>query len=277
MVKSTVKKLLNAVGLFDLFRYSFVYELFLRVFRPAQIRGRLSEIAFYQRSIGPIPESALIFDVGANRGFKSEVFMRLASKVIAVEPDRSNVEILRKKFRGNPSVVIADAAVGAELGELMFNVIDPGSAYNTLSTKWIESLEHADGGRPALKFTAQYPVKVVTLDVLIAQHGTPHYIKIDVEGFELEVIRGLSKRVPFISFELNLPDFRAEGLEIVQRLSTVMPNVLFNYCAEPAPDAFSTEQELKSAKWMSPVDFSALLSKTTEPYLEVYARDAGAH
>jgi FkbM family methyltransferase len=276
MVKSTAKKLLTAVGLFDLLRYSFLYELFLRVFRPAQIRGRLSEIAFYQRAIGPIPDAATIFDVGGNRGFKTEVFMRLAKQVICVEPDRSNVDILRKKFRGNAAVTIVDAAVGAEAGQLMFNVIDPGSAYNTLSTKWIESLEHADGGRPALKLTEQYPVKVVTLDALIAQHGTPHYIKIDVEGFELEVIRGLSKPVPFISFELNLPDFRTEGLEILQILAKVMPNVLFNYCSEPAPDAFSTEQELKSAKWMSPSDFAALLSSTTEPYLEVYARDASA-
>jgi len=275
MVKDTVKRLLTGVGAFDALRYSFVYEVFLTVFRPDQVRGRKAEVAFYRRALGPFPDDAVIFDVGGNRGFKSEVFVHLAPTVVCVEPDRSNVEILRKKFRSTPAVTIVDAAVGAEAGQLMFNVIEAGSAYNTLSTKWVESLGHADGtSRPALTLQEQYPVRVVTLDAMIARHGTPHYIKVDVEGFELEVIQGLSSPVPYLSFELNLPDFRAEGLMIAERLATIMPGVRFNYCAEPAAEAFSSQQDLKSAEWLDLDAFSALLSATTEPYLEVYARDA---
>ena len=275
MVKDTVKKLLTGVGAFDVLRYSFVYEAFLTVFRPAQVRARKAEVAFYRRAIGPLPADAVIFDVGGNRGFKSEVFVQLAARVVCVEPDRSNVEILRKKFRTTPAVTIVDAAVGAEAGELMFNVIEAGSAYNTLSTKWVESLGQADGAvRPALTLSEQYPVRVVTLDALIARHGAPHYVKIDVEGFELEVIRGLSTAVPYLSFELNLPDFRTEGLMIAERLATIMPGVRFNYCAEPAAEAFSSEQALHSADWLDLDAFGALLSSTTEPYLEVYAHDA---
>jgi FkbM family methyltransferase len=277
MVKAAAKQALSSVGVFDLLRYSFVYELFLRVFRPEQIRGRESEVAFYRKTLGPIPAGARIFDVGANKGFKAEVFARLASQVVCVEPDRTNVDVLRRKFRSNPSITIVDAAVGTEEGELMFNVIDAGSAYNTLSTKWIESLEQADGTRPALKLSEQYPVRVVTLDVLIARFGTPHYVKIDVEGFELEVMRGLSKPVPFVSFELNLPEFRVEGQQIVERLATIMPDAQFNYCAEAAPDAFSSEQHLASAEWMNATAFNALLATTKEPYLEAYMRNGRGH
>jgi FkbM family methyltransferase len=274
MVKSTVKKLLTGVGIFDALRYGPAYELFLKLFRPDQVAGRASEVAFYRRTLGSIPSAATIFDVGGNRGFKTEVFVRLAANVICVEPDRSNVEILRKKFRTTPAVTVVDSAVGASEGELMFNVIEAGSAYNSLSTKWIESLGQADGSaRPVLTLSEQYPVQVVTLDTLIDRFGTPHYIKIDVEGFELEVVRGLTRPVPFISFELNLPDFRREGVEIAQLLAAIMPAVRFNYCSEAAPDAFSSQQDLKSRDWMDVEALSTLISTTELPYLEVYARN----
>ena len=277
MVKSAVKKTLTAVGIFDALRYGPAYELFLKVFRPDQVRGRASEVEFYRRTLGRIPAGATIFDVGGNRGFKSEVFVQLAPKVVCVEPDRSNVEILRKKFRTTPAVTVVDCAVGSAEGELMFNVIEAGSAYNTLSTKWVESLGQADGSsRPVLTLSEQYPVTVVTLDTLITRFGTPHYIKIDVEGFELEVMRGLSQPVPYISFELNLPDFRSEGIEIASMLTRIMPAVRFNYCSEPAAEAFSSQQDLKSAEWMDAGALSTLIATTDLPYIEVYARNAGA-
>lgn len=275
MVKSAVRKSLTSVGVFDALRYSFLYEVFLNVFRRDQVHGRRSEVAFYRRTLVGLPADAVIFDVGGNRGFKTEVFIQLASHVVCVEPDRSNVEILRKKFRSASTVTVVDSAVGAEPGELMFNVIEAGSAYNTLSTKWVESLAQADGsGRPIKTLSEQYPVTVVTLDGLIERFGTPHYIKIDVEGFELEVIKGLTRPVPYLSFELNLPDFRAEGVQILQLLASRMPTVRFNYCAEPAAEAFSAHQALRSTDWLDLAAFTALLTNTTEPYLEVYARNA---
>ena len=42
---------------------------------------------------------------------------------------------------------------------------------------------------------------VTTLDELIQAHGVPRYCKIDVEGFELPVLRGLTRPVPLLSFE----------------------------------------------------------------------------
>ena len=272
MVKSLVKQSLMQLGVFDALRYSIAYEVFLHVFRPAQIRGRKAEVAFYREILGALPPDALIFDIGGNRGFKSEVFTRVASRVVCVEPDRSNVAILRRKFAAvRDRVSVVDAAVGATPATMMFNVIDPGSAFNTLSTKWVESLQQREGTQA---LADQYPVQVTTLDALIAQFGVPQFIKIDVEGFEIEVVRGLSRPVPLLSFELNLPEFRAEGAAIVARLVLLMPGVRFNYCTEPAPDAFSTKQALKHDTWLSPDAFLAFLDSTAAPYLEVYARDA---
>jgi len=63
-------------------------------------------------------------------------------------------------------------------------------------------------------------VETITLDELIAQHGVPDLIKIDVEGYESEVLRGLSRQVPKICFEWNeeMDSQLWESLEILKGL-----------------------------------------------------------
>ncbi|MEO0830693.1 MAG: FkbM family methyltransferase, partial [Pseudomonadota bacterium] len=61
-------------------------------------------------------------------------------------------------------------------------------------------------------------VAVVTLTDLMSEFGVPRYIKIDVEGFESEVLKGLDQPAPLLSFEYHLrelEDLRASmsGLE----------------------------------------------------------------
>ena len=56
------------------------------------------------------------------------------------------------------------------------------------------------------KTIASYHVPVITLDSAIECFGTPTYCKIDVEGWELEVIRGLTRSIPLVSFEFHLDD-----------------------------------------------------------------------
>ena len=65
-------------------------------------------------------------------------------------------------------------------------------------------------------------VEIVTLDALIAQYGIPYFIKIDVEGFELEVVRGLSQPIPLISLEWT-PELTDNLIACIEQLSQLDP------------------------------------------------------
>jgi hypothetical protein len=61
---------------------------------------------------------------------------------------------------------------------------------------------------------------VTTLDALIERYGEPAFVKIDVEGFELEVLKGLSRRVPALSFEFT-PECADTALACVAHLDSL--------------------------------------------------------
>jgi hypothetical protein len=63
-------------------------------------------------------------------------------------------------------------------------------------------------------------VVVTTLDRLIAEHGEPAFCKIDVEGFEAEVLKGLSRALPALSFEY-LPMAHEATLKVLDLVSNL--------------------------------------------------------
>ena len=83
----------------------------------------------------------------ANEGNKAEVFRRLGARVVCVDPDRRNVDRLRRRFKGKGDVTIVDRVVSRQIGRVRFNVFEEGSPFNTLSTKWVETLGDADKSR----------------------------------------------------------------------------------------------------------------------------------
>jgi hypothetical protein len=68
-----------------------------------------------------------------------------------------------------------------------------------------------------VRWAPDRPVEILTLQALIERHGLPRFVKIDVEGFEAEVLAGLEVAVPFLSFEY-LPAARATALACIDRL-----------------------------------------------------------
>lgn len=214
--------------IYRVFRFSSIYLFYLRLFRKPAYSSYQDEILFYKEL--RIPKNSLVFDIGANIGDKSALFSNFCQKIIAVEPDKFNYNILQKRFRYNSKIEIVNSAVSNKIGKEMFYVNSKGSPANTLSEKWKKNLEDPAANRwsKMLKFEMTYEVDVVALDDLIKKYGTPYYIKIDVEGYELEVIKGLKTPIPVLSFEANFPEFRMETLNCIEEIRTVSNNTVYN-------------------------------------------------
>ena len=271
-LKSRLQALLVSIGLYQRLKASLVYTMYWRIADPGLVADAKKEASFYRGLLKGLHAGDLIIDVGANEGFKTATFLGLGAAVIAVEPDSKNQEILKGRFlslrlKAKP-VTIVRAAVSEKAGVETMWVDEPGSAKNTLSEKWVETLRH-DQKRfgEALTFGQRVDVPTTTLDALISRYGRPFYIKIDVEGAEPKVLRGLNSAVPFISFEVNLPEFRREGLECVELLQRLAVGGRFNYAAD-------VRDGLALKEWLSGPEFSSTLDACNEKSVEVFWRYA---
>jgi len=144
----------------------------------------------------------LVFDVGAHVGDRIAAFRRLGARVVAVEPQPALVFTLRALYGRSSDVVVEAKAVGRNPGtiSMMINTANP-----TISTASRDFVRAADGaaGWEGQVWDRSIEVPVTTLDTLIGAHGVPSFIKIDVEGFEEEVLAGLTRPVTALSFEFT--------------------------------------------------------------------------
>ena len=161
----------------------------------------------------------LVFDVGAHIGDRVASFQRLGARVVAVEPQPSMVRALRLLYGRSKSVAIEALAVGREPGRarMLINVDNP--TVSSVSPAFVEAA-HGAPGWETQRWSETADVAVTTLDALIAKHGVPAFIKLDVEGFEAEALSGLSQAVPALSFEFTTIQ-RDIGLACIERCSVM--------------------------------------------------------
>jgi FkbM family methyltransferase len=210
-VKEKIKKYLQNKGWYEYVKYSYFFLLWQKIFNPVAATHHKREQTFYNSFLKP---GNLIFDIGAYDGHKTAVFTEIAHKVISVEPDLHNFRTLQIRFRFKKSKVeIVNKAIAATEGEKLYYIHHNGSAFNTLNEKWADVLQQDNLKKwnERIEFnTTPVAVATTTLDALIGRYGMPFFIKIDTEGYEQEVLKGLSCKVPFLSFEGLLPDFEEE-------------------------------------------------------------------
>ena len=142
----------------------------------------------------------LCFDIGAHLGNRTDAWNLLGAKVIALEPQPHCMNFMRNRFKGNPNIILIEKAVGQQAGKATFFISELTPTISTMSDqKWRNTI--AEDTSFKISWNKEIEVEVITLDQLIAQYGMPRFCKIDVENFEYEVLKGLSKPIPALSLE----------------------------------------------------------------------------
>ena len=156
----------------------------------------------------------LVFDVGAHVGDRIASFRRLGARVVAVEPQPALARTLKLLYGRDRAVVIEAAAVGRNAGSIDLKVNLDNPTVSSASDAFIKAADGATGWE-GQQWTKTVRVPVTTLDALIDRHGSPSFIKLDVEGFEVEALAGLTQPVPALSFEFTTiqRDLAAAGVE----------------------------------------------------------------
>jgi FkbM family methyltransferase len=144
----------------------------------------------------------LVFDVGAHVGDRTASFRRLGARVVAVEPQRAMTRVLRLLYGLSREVMIEEVAVGSEPGRARMLINADNPTVSSVSAAFVDAARGAPGWETQC-WTNSAKIDVTTLDALIAKHGRPAFIKLDVEGFEAEALRGMSRAVRALSFEFT--------------------------------------------------------------------------
>jgi FkbM family methyltransferase len=179
----------------------------------------------------------LVFDVGSNIGQKAELFLGIGAKVVCFEPQPHCVQVLRQKYQNNPSVLIVNKGLAPEKGEMELAICSNYDVISTFSQRWQQ------GRFVNFSFDRTVTVEMTTLDEIIAQVGCPKFCKVDVEGFEYQVLRGLSHPIPYVSLEFTI-EYLDDAQKCINHLAS-LGYTKFNFAVGEKP-------HLAIAEWVSP-------------------------
>ncbi len=164
-----------------------------------------------------LSQGSLAFDIGSHIGNRIGVWSRLGAEVVAVEPNPLCIPILRKLHGHRINLHIHAAAVGSAPGKGTLHSDPSHPTLATLSEGWMREVKQTAPFR-AIEWSQESPTEVVTLDQLIEKYGVPDFCKIDVEGYEFEVLMGLTTPLPALSVEY-LPSAVNLAEHCIRRLS----------------------------------------------------------
>ena len=175
----------------------------------------------------------LCFDIGANRGDFTVAALAKGYRVIALEPAPRVFKELACNFIYNPNVTPLRFAVsGSDYERVEFYEADE-DGLSTLNPDWLTDESMPYRGKPYRTISAT----TITLDTLAIKYGTPDLIKIDVEGAEWHVFKGLSSKMGTIAFEWTLATMQ-EHIEQLNYLAhggytQVGVQYIEHHCQEP--------------------------------------------
>ena len=182
--------------------------------------GSIADAVPWLQKIAPrLPQGGVIFDVGGYHGITAQWFARMAKHVHTFEPTPESVESIRRllKVRQIANVSLHPIALSNKVGTSDFYIF---------RTRGHNSLGKV---RASSKFVRKIQVPTTTLDTFVEQHGIKNidFLKIDTEGFELEVLQGAKQllsegRIGTVIFEYNAPILSSIGQKIAPLYELLM-------------------------------------------------------
>ena len=190
-------------------RYTKLHFLILKFTNPNYIKWIEREIIFHKKFLKN--NIQLIFDLGANVGDKSHIFLNFTKNIILYEPEEKLIKKLNLRFRKNKGVKIRNYVVHDTIREIDFYSAEGRESHSSIIKGYLENFSDIENKKTVLKIK-----KTTTLNKEINLYGIPDYCKIDCEGSEHEILKNLSFRIEIISFEANLPMFYKNTIDIVK-------------------------------------------------------------
>ncbi|MGN6605058.1 MAG: FkbM family methyltransferase [Ginsengibacter sp.] len=215
-----------------------------------------------------IKNSDLFFDVGANLGNRVAPMLDIGAKVVAVEPQEYCYKYLQYKF--GKKIQIVTKGLG-DCESIQDFHISKYNVYSSFSTEWINSVK--EGRFKGVHWKKVIKVKMTTLDNLITEFGLPVFIKIDVEGYELNVLKGLSKSVKMISFEFTVPEQTDKAIACINQIEKIDSNIECNF-------SIGESMEFALEEWISPVDIRTQIASDNFAKIgfgDIYVRNRSVH
>jgi hypothetical protein len=188
-----------------------------------------------------IKSGDLVFDIGSNLGDKSDVFLSLGSMVIAFEPQIECYEYTLNRFRDNKNFIAENLALDEKIGVSQIFI----ASYHTISSMSEKFIEESKKNRfIGYSWDQVKEVSTNTLDNMIIKYGKPNFIKIDVEGYELNVLKGLKTPIDTISIEYN-PELCSIAIDSIEYIDSLNNNkTLFNY-------GYRNDEYFKYDEWIT--------------------------
>jgi FkbM family methyltransferase len=156
----------------------------------------------------------LVFDLGFHRGEDTDHYLALGHRVVAVEANPSLAEDGRQRFAAEISsgqLQLIHAAVvgqGRGLEQVNFHPHPSRSEWGSVDLRWVRRNAEAH----QLPHNQPIAVAATSLPALVAEHGCPWLLKIDIEGADEEVLADLStlEQLPaYVSWETGKESLRA--------------------------------------------------------------------